>query len=43
MTSGLYPVILVILLVTENIAGGGGMGITGKIRQFEITENSLFY
>ena len=37
-----YPVFLVILLVTGNI-GGGGMETTGKIRQIEITANSLFY
>jgi len=41
-----YPAFLVILLVTGNIEGGagwGGMEMTGKICQIEITENSLFY
>jgi hypothetical protein len=36
----LYQKFLVILLATGNI---GGMDMTGKIRQFEVTENSLFY
>jgi hypothetical protein len=40
----LYPAFLVILLVTDIIVeGGGGMETTGKIRQIEGTENSLFY
>jgi hypothetical protein len=36
----LYPAFIVIFLVTENI---GGKETTGKIRQFKVTENSLFY
>jgi hypothetical protein len=36
----LYPAVLVILLVTGNI---GRLETTGKICQFEVTENSLFY
>jgi len=36
-----HPAFLVILLVTENI--GEGIETTGKIRQIEITANSLFY
>ena len=39
---GLDPAFLVILHVTWNI-GGRGMGTAGKIRQIEVTENSLFF
>jgi hypothetical protein len=41
-----YQAYLVILLVSGNIGGGGGGGgmeTIGKIRQIEVTENSLFY
>jgi hypothetical protein len=38
----MYPDCLVILFVTGNI-GGEGMETTGKLRQFEVTENNLFY
>jgi hypothetical protein len=36
-----YPAFLVILLLTGNIEEG--IETTGKIRQFEIKENSPFY
>ena len=40
----LYSAFLAILLVSGNIgAGGGGEETTGKIYQFEMTENNLFY
>jgi hypothetical protein len=37
---GLYPASVVILHVSGNIEG---METTGKIRQIEVIENSLFY